>query len=120
MSCEDSRTRGVKVLENHPSHPDAGDLDVGNNVAGADALDSPRAVKLLALGEEVPGLLRFGNREAAHGCYGKGRIVVDVHEPFDVPRCEIAGVAGEKILDWFSSRSDAVHKTMLSRTYLLE
>lgn len=105
-----SGTRGVKILEHHASHPDAWNFDVGNNVAGADALDPARAVKLLSLIEEIPGLLGFGDRKAAHGCNGKGRVVVTAHEAFDVPCREIASVAGEKILDLFSSRNDVFHK----------
>ena len=46
-------------------------LLIGHDVAGTHPLNPAAAVEVLALAEEVAGLLRICDGQAAHGCYGK-------------------------------------------------
>ena len=62
-------------------------------------MDLTRTVEVLALAEEVTGLLRLSDCLTSHSCYGKCRIVVNVCETFNVTLSQIPSVAGKEIFD---------------------
>jgi hypothetical protein len=102
----DWRSPFVQIFKDEAADPDPGHFDIGHDVAGAYALDASAPIELLALAEEVTGLLRVGDGKACHGCHGKRWIVVDRGEGFDVSGAEVAGVTGEKVLNGLGGSRD--------------
>lgn len=99
-------------------------LDVGHDVSGSYAMNLTAAVEILALGDEIAGLLGLGDGKAPHGGDGNRRMVVDAGESVEIARRQVARVTGERVLDRFGGgrhavHHDSTHRSTTTTTYVL-
>ena len=106
MLDTDRRSTLIEIFKDETADPDPGHFDIGHDVAGAYALDSLASIELLALPEEVTGLLRVGDRKAAQGRHSKCWVVVCRREGLDVSGGEVTRVSDEEVLNGLSGSRD--------------